>query len=284
MFKWFPKVLIDHYDQRMPLNLYKTLFVNGATCAELKPKAFMLLNDIYCKFIQTKSSHTAGSQETQAMKKMVTESCPLMYYSSNGDFELIENTQELIDAFNYFSVERNQHADVRSIERVKGGNDFRLCLFKKASCLFPQSDSIDGRDWTQIKISAPTATISGVAGNSGTVLQTILMGITAIADTNKFAQERKEQRSDLINVRALPDDVQVVYKKVNTHCQQLSKDEIKKFANKLTTDPGMKRCMNTTLCNFRRIPRHSLFTRMGPLLKCSNILILLQNLRTLKSR
>ena len=77
---------------------------------------------------------------------------------------------------------------MKRLGRVKGGNDFRLCLFKKASCLFPQLDSIDGRDWTQIKISAPTATVSGVAGNSGIVLQTISTGITAIADTNCFAQ------------------------------------------------------------------------------------------------
>ena len=39
-------------------------------------------------------------------------------------------------------------------------------------------------------------------------------------------------------MRALPDDVQVVYEKVNTHRQRITKDEIKKFANNLTTDPG----------------------------------------------
>ena len=115
-FKWFPPVLIDHYDHQMPLNLYKTLFVDGTTCAELKPEDFTLLNYIYCKFIQTKSSHTAGSQETQDMKKMVTESCPLMYYSSNGDYELIEDTEELANAFNYFSVDYNWHGDISKQE------------------------------------------------------------------------------------------------------------------------------------------------------------------------
>ena len=64
VYKWLPKVLIDHYDYRMPLNLYKTLFVDASTCVELKPDAFTVLNDLYCKFIQLKSSHAAGSPET----------------------------------------------------------------------------------------------------------------------------------------------------------------------------------------------------------------------------
>ena len=121
----------------MPLNLYKTLFVDGTTCAELKLEAFTMLNDIYCKFIQTKSSHTAGLGETQAMKKMVSENYPLMYYSVTGNYRLIEDMQELADAFNYFSNDQNRHVEVKRLRRVKGGNDFRLCLFKKASYLFP---------------------------------------------------------------------------------------------------------------------------------------------------
>ena len=60
------------------------------------------------------------------MKEMVTESCPLMYYSLTGDYELIEDTEELADAFNYLSAERNQHLDVRRLGRVKDGNNFRL--------------------------------------------------------------------------------------------------------------------------------------------------------------
>ena len=47
-FQWLPKVLIDHYNYRMPLNLYRTLFVDGATCVELKPDAYTLLNDCEC--------------------------------------------------------------------------------------------------------------------------------------------------------------------------------------------------------------------------------------------
>ena len=70
---------------------------------ELKPDAFTVPNEIYCKFIQTKSSHTAGLGETQARKKMVLENCPLMYYSVTGDYKLIEDTQELAKVFNYFS-------------------------------------------------------------------------------------------------------------------------------------------------------------------------------------
>ena len=104
--------------------------------------------------------------------------------------------------------------------------------------MFPQSNSIDGSDWTQIKLSAPTAAVSGVAGNFGTVLQTILTGITAIADTNKFAQERKNRASDSINVNGLPDNVKLIYEKVNTRCERIIKNEIKKFSNDLTTDPG----------------------------------------------
>ena len=130
----------------MPLDLCKSLFVDATTCTKLKPDAYTILNDHYCKFIQLKSSHAAGSQETCDMKAMVTDNCPLMYYSLNGDYELIEDTEELADAMNYFSNDRNQHAEVRKFGRVKGGNDFRLCLFKQASCLFPQSESIDGRD------------------------------------------------------------------------------------------------------------------------------------------
>ena len=114
-----------------------------------------------------------------------------MYYSVTGHYKFIQDNQELANAFNYLAAEKNQHAAVKRLGRVKGGSDFRLCLFKKASCLFPQSDSIYGRNWSQIKLSAPTAAISGVAGNSDPLLQTILTGITAIADTNKFAQKRK---------------------------------------------------------------------------------------------
>ena len=126
---------------------------------------------------------------------------------------------------------------MKSLGRVKGGSDFRLCLFKKASCLFPQSDSIDGRDWSQIKLSASTVAIPGVAGNSGPLLQIILTGITAIADTNKFAQEHKNRARDLINVGALPEDVKTIYKKVNVLRQYITKDDIKKFSNDYITDP-----------------------------------------------
>ena len=91
----------------MLLAMYKTLFVDDTTCMELKPDAFTVLNEIYCKFIQTKSLHTAGSAETQAMKKIVMENCPLIYYSLNGDYELIKDTEELADAFNYLTLERN---------------------------------------------------------------------------------------------------------------------------------------------------------------------------------
>ena len=127
---------------------------------------------------------------------------------------------------------------VKRLGRVAGSTDLRLCLFKRANCLFPQSDSIDGRNWTQIKLSAPTAAISGVAGNSGSLLQTILTGITAIADTNKFAPKRKNQACDLINVGALPEDVKTIYEKVNILCQCITKDDIKKFTNDHTTDLG----------------------------------------------
>ena len=62
--------------------------------------------------------------------------------------------------------------------------------------------SIDARDWTQIKTSAPTAAIGGVTGNSGTLLQTISTGITEIANTNISAHECKNQARDIINVGA----------------------------------------------------------------------------------
>ena len=39
--------------------------------------------------------------------------CPLMYYSSNCDYELIEDTLELADAFQYFVTERNCHVFVK---------------------------------------------------------------------------------------------------------------------------------------------------------------------------
>ena len=114
-----------------------------------------------------------------------------------------------------------------------------MVLFKKTSCLFPQSDSIDGRDWSQITTTAPTAVApGGVVGNSGTVLQTISTGITALADSNRFVQERRQLRSDVINTRALPQDVQDIYMKVNTDRCRITKDDIKKFANVLTTDPA----------------------------------------------
>ena len=151
--------------------------------------------------------------------------------------------------------------------------------------MFPQLDSIDGRDWTQIKIFTPTASVSGVAGNSCTVLQTISSVITAIVDTNQFAQEQKEQCSNLINVRRLPADVLAVYEKVNTHRHQITKAKIKKFANVLTTDPADNTVYEHNFVQFRRIPRLSPFTRMEPHLKCSNIFTLLQKiLTTLKSR
>ena len=35
------------------------------------------------------------------MKTMVMN-CPPMYYSLNGDYELIEDTLELVDAFQYY--------------------------------------------------------------------------------------------------------------------------------------------------------------------------------------
>ena len=108
--------------------------------------------------------------------------------------------------------------EVKRLGRVAGGLDLRLCLFKKASHLFPQSNSIDGRDWPKIKLFAPTTATAGVAGNSGTLLQTILTGITAIVDTNTLAQERKNQAGNVINVGALLADVKTIYKKVNVFC------------------------------------------------------------------
>ena len=44
-FHWVPKLLINQYDYRMPLDLYKTLFVDATTCAELKPNTFTVLNE-----------------------------------------------------------------------------------------------------------------------------------------------------------------------------------------------------------------------------------------------
>ena len=123
----------------------------------------------------------------------------------------------MAEAFNYLAEDRNRHGLVKRLGKARGvtGNEFRMCLFKKTNCLFPQSDSIDGKDWTQLTTTAPTVTApGGVVGNSGTVLQTISTGITALADTNRFVQERKERRSDIINTRALPQDVQDIYMKV----------------------------------------------------------------------
>ena len=62
-FHWVPKLLIDQYDYRMPLDLYKTLFDDATTCVKLKPDTFTILNDLFCKFIQAKSSHAAASSE-----------------------------------------------------------------------------------------------------------------------------------------------------------------------------------------------------------------------------
>ena len=66
----------------------------------------------------------------------------------------------------------------------------------------------------------------------------IISTIIAIADTNKFAEERKNRDSDLINVNALQGNVKMIYEKVNTRHQCITKDEIKKFSNALTSDPG----------------------------------------------
>lgn len=215
----------------------KPLFVYD-TCAELKLNTFDLLNEFFWKYIQVKSSHALASVETQAIKGMILNNCPLMYYSLKGDYELIKDTVELADAFTYFLINRKHHTNVKRLGRVAGGLDFRLCLFKEAGLLFLQSRSIDTSDWTQIKLSVSTATFGEVTGNSGTLIQTISTGITEIANTNISAQEHKNQARDIINVEALPEDVKVVYEKVNAWREHITKDNIKKFQNQHTTDPG----------------------------------------------
>ena len=78
-YKWMPSLLVSQYDYRMPMDLYKTLFEDDTTCDKLKTGAFDIVNELFCRYIQVRSSHAAASAETQAMKKIVTESCPLAY-------------------------------------------------------------------------------------------------------------------------------------------------------------------------------------------------------------
>ena len=66
-FHWVPKLLIDQYDYWMPLDLYKTLFEDATTCVKLILDAFTILNDLFCKFIQAKSSHADASSEARAI-------------------------------------------------------------------------------------------------------------------------------------------------------------------------------------------------------------------------
>lgn len=79
------------------------------------------------------------------MKTMVLN-YPLLYCSSNGDYELIESTLEFADVFRYFDTVANCHAIVKQLERVAGGANMRLCLFKESGLLCPQSNLIDAKD------------------------------------------------------------------------------------------------------------------------------------------
>ena len=169
----------------MPVPTYEPLFANK-TLTELKADVFNRINEFCWKHIQVNSSHIIVSQEMQDIMTLVLK-YPLLNYSNNRYYKLIENTEELAEVFCYLDNNLNFHALVKQLGWVAGGGNIELCLFKESGLLCPQSNSIDTQDWTQIKDTAPAAAIDGVTRNSGTLLQTISMGITEISATNTSA-------------------------------------------------------------------------------------------------
>lgn len=103
--------------------------------------------------------------------------------------------------------------------------------------MFLQSDSINTRDWTQIKNITPTAAISGVTGNLGTLLQTVSTGSTEIVEPNTSAWECKSRAKDIINITFLLVNTKKIYEKDCFKYQCITKTDIVRFKNSFTTHP-----------------------------------------------
>ena len=71
-------------------------------------------DDVFDLHMQVKLSCTYGLQDTQDMKSLML-SCPLLYYSAHGDYELIETTQELADVFHYMDNNENHHVLIKQL-------------------------------------------------------------------------------------------------------------------------------------------------------------------------
>ena len=167
---------------------------------------------------------------------------PLAGLYLNGDFELLETTDNLIDYMNHVSFNTNCH----NLRKASSRDGKFLVIFKESSALFPTHETITGKDWIEIIDNAQLAQVSNPA-------------LTEISTNLKEISKRGADRKDLddmkklvINVVGLPDDVKKIYLQRQKK-EQITKSDIKKFKNILTIAAGD--ATNTQLeLNFIKLP------------------------------
>ena len=121
----------------------------------------------------------------------------------SGDFGKLEDNDDLIHYMNHVKVDVNQH---RLVKAPSHDGTF-LVIFNDISTLFPFSNNISGKDWTEICDTA-TAVPPQVLDLALTTISTTLQ---AISDRGKEKKDLEDMKNMIINVTALPNDAQKIY-------------------------------------------------------------------------
>ena len=126
---WLPDLLNRRYAVRMPSTEFDKLFADPAAKGELKDNALEIAIEWYHQYIVTQAGKGGVARSRNTHKdniKKATKDAPTVFRLKTGDFEKIENTEDL-------AYEFDQHSDpsnINTFDKQFGRNGRYLVLYK----------------------------------------------------------------------------------------------------------------------------------------------------------